>query len=227
MSQKKIGVVGWNTGENTFGVGKNYLTWISKFGAPIILTPHNREIENLDLLILPGGADINPWTYGEIPHFNTGTPNVMLEYFDAVMLPQYIESGIPIFAICRGAQKLWTLAGGSLDQHNNWHAQSESGTNDVAHGLCYTQDYKNWKGLLNKVNSRHHQTMDASGISKGIPDILDVIAYSEANKSNSYFPQIVEMFKFKTKEIYGVQFHPEDLPENELIPQIINSLLKN
>ena len=102
MSQKKIGIVGWNVGDNTFGVGKNYLTWISKFGAPIILTPHNREIENLDLLILPGGADINPWTYGEIPHFNTGTPNVMLEYFDATMLPQYIESGIPIFATCRG-----------------------------------------------------------------------------------------------------------------------------
>ena len=39
-----------------------------------------------------------------------------LEYFDTVMLQKYIDAGVPIFGICRGAQTMIAHFGGKLDQ---------------------------------------------------------------------------------------------------------------
>lgn len=99
---KRIGIVGWGTGENSFGVSKPYLNYFKTYGEVFILGPNEEVDSTLDLLILPGGKDVNPLRYGQIPSLFTGYQEPLLEYFDVTMLPRYIEQGVPIFGICRG-----------------------------------------------------------------------------------------------------------------------------
>lgn len=221
-SNKKIGIVGYSTGENSFGAGKSYLTFAARFGVPIILTPQH-DVEELDLLILPGGADLNPETYGQRPSYYTSQPNAVLEYFDRFMLPEYINNNTPILAICRGAQRIYAYYGGEIVQHNGWHDQSKY-NEDLAHELMYTEGFESYKKLLRKVNSRHHQTMSAK---HSIPEELQVIAYASATKANEYYPSIIEIFKHKEKPILAIQFHSEDLTGNDnLIPMLVREMLK-
>lgn len=64
---KIIGIPGWVIEGKYFGVGVSYANFISQFGRMRVLTPEDTvNPPKLDLLILPGGADINPVTYGEI-----------------------------------------------------------------------------------------------------------------------------------------------------------------
>ena len=103
------------------------------------------------------------------------------------------------------AQSIWAREGGEIVQHNGWHEQSRY-PDDQCHELVYVKEYAHFKKKLEKVNSRHHQTMSTV---EGIPDSLEVIAYAAAKEKNRYWPTIVEMFKFKEAPIYGCQFHPK------------------
>lgn len=218
---KRIGIPGWMTGDTTFGVGVSYLEFICKFGEPVIITPlDSQNPPEVDMVLAPGGADILPTSYGARPSFRTNKPNVMLEHFDAATLPKYIENETPIFAVCRSMQKIWTMYGGQLEQHNGWHDQSKHQF-DQCHELSFTDGFKDYSKLIKKVTSRHHQCADASVY---IPDELEVIAY--AKESNQACEEIVEIFRHKTLPIFGVQFHPEDhCGDDELSPQIIEEFL--
>lgn len=228
MSKRKIGIPGWVIDYKMFGVTLPYAEFAQRFGEVHILSPEMEVREDLDLLILPGGADVNPVRYGDSvkPSYYTSSPNTQLEYFDIHKLPKYIEIGMGILSICRGSQSLWTMFGGTLVQHNIYHQQSTH-PKDECHGLEWTtEEYRDTYGkLIQKVNSRHHQTMDAT---KGIPEELEVIAYSreEVSRNNFYTDKtIVEIFKHKTLPIFGYQGHPEDMPNDRLTEYIVENYL--
>jgi putative glutamine amidotransferase len=219
-NKKKIGIPGWLIDGKCFGVTLPYINYISKFGIPIIITPNQvNDLPEIDLLYLPGGLDVNPLNYNEMPGYYTQNPNVMLEYFDKHILPKYIENNTSIFAVCRGAQSLFTMYGGTLIQDFKEHKQSGYPT-DQCH-LIKPKDaslYKNYNELFKnlKVNSRHHQMM----IDDGKSNEIDIIAVAED------FTDIVEVWKHKTKDIWGVQYHPEDHGTNDKFsPFVINNLL--
>lgn len=215
---KLIGIPGWNVGETTFGVSHSYLQFICKFGKPVIILPQD-EISppEVDMILCPGGADILPTSYGAVPNFKTNKPNTMLEHFDGKILPQYIENGTPVFAICRGMQSLWARYGGQIEQDNGWHEQSSKFPQEQVHELCFTDAFKEFNKLIDKVTSRHHQCADASVF---IPDELEVIAYASAGKSQ-FWRQVVEIFRHKTLPITGVQFHPEDHDNSDQLSSTI------
>lgn len=221
---KKIGIPGWSIDGKYFGVGLSYAEYFRQFGEVIILMPDTPFRNDLDLLVLPGGADITPHQHANSTlSLYTGSSNPMLEYFDNVMLPDYLNSDTPIIGICRGAQKLWSLHGGEFIQHCIDHEQS-SYNKDECHGLFFTENYKHNSKLVEKVTSRHHQTMS---VKNGTPEQLTVIAYAkEGTGKTSYLREdIVEVFKVTDKEIYGVQYHPEDMPNDLFTPKLIENLL--
>ena len=123
---KKIGIVGWNTGENSFGVTKAYAEWISQYGVMQILSPQEGIVEDLDLLILPGGLDLAPQKSNMLPSFHTTNTDVMKQFFFDVNLDQYIQAGIPIFGICLGFQQLCVKFGGTLVQDYSFNYSSKS-----------------------------------------------------------------------------------------------------
>ena len=49
---KKIGIVGWKTGDNSFGVTVPYIDWLSNFGTVHILSPQKGSVVDLYLLVI-------------------------------------------------------------------------------------------------------------------------------------------------------------------------------
>lgn len=74
-------------------------------------------VASLDGLVLSGGADINPATYGEAAHPQTGAPRDDRDAFEGELLQAAIEAKLPFLGICRGAQMLNVELGGTLLQH--------------------------------------------------------------------------------------------------------------
>ena len=215
MNKKNICIVGWNVGDNSFGVTKTYLQYFSKYGNVYLITPSDFDkIYRCDLLVLPGGKDIDPRRYNHKPNFYTLPPDPMLEWFDAKALPKYIEKGIPIFGICRGLQTLAVHYNVPLDQHiSTWHDTSVKHRGELVNDLFNPERY-NWETLKfsgkrdNKgnpepdlrVNSLHHQAVLYRDLLEHT-DELKAIYISE--------DEVVEAMCHVTKPIISVQWHPK------------------
>lgn len=88
-------------------------------GVPILLPPHGGDasvVDVLDGLVVIGGADVDPSRYGAQPHERTVAQPDRDEHEDA-LIRAALDRGVPLFAICRGAQVLNVVLGGSLHQH--------------------------------------------------------------------------------------------------------------
>lgn len=203
---KRIGLVAWATGENSFGATKPYLNWLGQFGKVELLLPSTGMTEGLDLLVLPGGADITPQSYGEVPGYYTGNPDVYKQYFYDNNLRQYIDAGTKIIGICLGFQQLCALYGGKLVQDYPF-AYSSKHRAEFVDTLTFEAMYAD--GSDYKVNSLHHQGCFS------LPEECTVIARSQ-NKN-------IEIAKF-TENIYGFQYHPEEINDG-IANEIVNLLL--
>ena len=195
MSRKIIGIVGWKTGDNSFGVTVPYFEYLSKFGDVVIISPD--QYTKVDLLVLPGGKDVNPARYNQRPKLTTSDPNMILEYFDLYVLPEYIKNNVPIFAICRGLQTLNVFFGGTLKQHIPYHPYSSLSRDEKVHEVFIVDQEiaKRFKGKI-KTNSMHHQSIDKLG------EGIEIVMKSQDD--------IIEAIKHINKPIYAVQYHPEE-----------------
>jgi putative glutamine amidotransferase len=200
----KIGVVGWKVGDNSFGVTLPYAEYLSRLGELVIIHPNQEVIQDLDLLVLPGGADVDPGRYGQIPSLYTGNPNVLLEFFDRVRLPEYIKLGTNILGICRGMQSLAVHFGASLIQEIGAHEYSTKSRSELVHKVFiedkeFPTDYLT-KGKYIETNSLHHQAVDESTI---LETPIVVTGRTE--------DKTVEAIKIIGHNIVGVQWHPEEI----------------
>jgi len=226
-----IGVPGWKIGENSFGCTLVYLYYLSHFGEVKILTTINEVDESLDLLVIPGGSDVDPGRYNQAPGYYNSKPDPIKEYFDTAILPKYIENGTPILGICRGAQSIAVLFKAQLIQHMYHESNTEIlGRSATVHTLTladeskfkseYVKAYSDKAGKIKpiKVNSMHHQCISAYNFPS---NILEIIAYYKGSN-----PTSIEAFRHKTLPIYGLQYHPEELEEDPFGDYIVNLLIK-
>lgn len=204
--RKNIGIVSWKTGENSFGVTIPYLEFIDFFGDPVLISPTMSVPENLDAIILPGGPDIDPSRYNQIPDYRTGRPCPFREYFDKYLLEIAIKNKIPIFGICRGFQSINVHLGGKLTQTMYHETNSITDRSKKVHELILFPN-KFPQGLTKvvlakkevyKVNSIHHQGIKTDQLAEGLNSIAKYKGYIEA-------------FVHNTLPIAGVQYHPEEL----------------
>jgi gamma-glutamyl-gamma-aminobutyrate hydrolase PuuD len=216
-----IGIPGWLVGPNSFGVTVSYLNYLREtFNLPdiMILFPETPLITDLDLLVLPGGSDINPARYGAIPSFSTDKPDTFKEYFDTMILPEYIASKTPIFGICRGLQTICIHFGAELLQDMYHETNSVENPYEAVHELAIAPFNKNQNRKI-KVNSRHHQSVKMPGNDS----LIEVVAM------HAKYPQHVEAIKIKGYPIVAVQYHCEDLYESSGIKytqELLNYVLK-
>lgn len=181
---KKIAIVGWSTGQNSFGVSKTYLNFIYSMGAiPLIIYPdadpayHKTIIEQADILLLPGGPDLSSHLYGEAPHMYASDPCKFREFFFIKGLPQYIGN-IPIFGICLGFQMLNVHFGGKLiqDLPTGFHSSDIRGSH--THRAIPVEHFVNTgSGTIRRtrnssepmwVNSHHHQAVPVTDVGEGL-----------------------------------------------------------
>jgi len=77
----------------------------------------NRILDGLDGLIICGGKDVNPARYGQTAHPTTDEPRLDRDALEDALLSAALERDLPFLGICRGAQILNVVRGGTLIQH--------------------------------------------------------------------------------------------------------------
>lgn len=118
------------------------ISMLKRRGASVVAGPGQANIA-----MFTGGADICPLLYGELPIH--GTNSNLTRDREEVQLFKKIHPDMPKIGICRGAQLLNVMCGGSLWQDVNNHAIR--GTHLV---------YDGWFGHKDlEVTSTHHQMM--------------------------------------------------------------------
>jgi putative glutamine amidotransferase len=93
-------------------------------GLPVILPPHDETTADpaqllalLDGLVLAGGSDIDPASYGAEPDPHTKGSWPERDRFELALARGALERDLPLLGICRGMQLLNIALGGTLDQH--------------------------------------------------------------------------------------------------------------
>lgn len=209
MNKPIVGIVGWKIGENSYGATVTHLEYIQSFGCvPRILMPWEGVAEDIDMLYLPGGADLYPGSYGKVPEFKTGNPDVYKQFFYDFRLKEYIESGMPIFGVCLGFQMINVFFGARIDQNLLMHPQSDE-RGEEAHGVNFTDSAKaictisksGRKEGKYMVNSHHHQGI----MMQKLPEDIIPLAYYGGEEYG-----ILEACIHRKYPIGVVQWHPEE-----------------
>ena len=93
-------------------------------GVALILPPDDVVAESpdelldmLDGLILAGGSDIDPASYGAKPHAETRNTRPERDRFELALGTRALERDMPVLGICRGMEMLNVIQGGTLNQH--------------------------------------------------------------------------------------------------------------
>ena len=68
-------------------------------------------------LILAGGSDIDPASYGARPHPETRGTRPERDRFELALGTRALERDMPVLGICRGMEMLNVIQGGTLNQH--------------------------------------------------------------------------------------------------------------
>jgi putative glutamine amidotransferase len=164
-------------------------------------------LELCDGVVLQGGTDVAPGSYGEDPEDPRWHGDPHRDEYERRVIAAARAAGKPIFAICRGMQILNVALGGTLIQDIPTHVDSElphrdkalydGATHDVrvAPGSELAGAYEGAASL--EVNSVHHQCV------KRLADELTPVAWAEDG--------IVEAAERVDDRdwILAVQWHPE------------------
>ena len=73
-------------------------------------------VEALDGLVLQGGADVSPRSYGDHPLRPEWQGDILRDRYEMELLAGFVDVGKPVLGICRGAQLINVAYGGTLWQ---------------------------------------------------------------------------------------------------------------
>jgi gamma-glutamyl-gamma-aminobutyrate hydrolase PuuD len=76
-----------------------------------------RAVAALDALVLAGGPDIDPASYGAAPHPKTAGVRPERDSWEFALLAVALERDLPTLGICRGMELMNVACGGDLVQH--------------------------------------------------------------------------------------------------------------
>lgn len=157
------------------------------------------DIDGEGILLLHGGEDISPSIYNQTNnHFcNAAKVPSWRDTMEMMMVDRARKMDMPIVGICRGAQLLCAIDGGSLIQHIVGHTGG-------AHTLVDTRT-----GELISSNSCHHQMMVPNKYNNILATASSgCMGYTEDNDpiDIKVVPEIVHFPKLRA---LGIQGHPE------------------
>lgn len=174
------------------------------FDESVEVQPEQVKAGEVDAIVIWGGADISPSIYGHrVSRFTGASEN--MSYRDLVehsLVLAALHRGIPIIGVCRGAQLVCAMSGGSLVQHVDGHAGSN-------HGII-TDD-----GRSIVSNSLHHQMMNPFDVDHRL------LAWADGRRSEVYIGQDnvdipgfennpePEVVYFPKTNALAIQGHPE------------------
>jgi len=169
-------------------------------------------LDMLDGLILAGGSDIDPASYGAQPHPETRGMRPERDRFEIALGTRAIERDMPVLGICRGMQMLNVIQGGTLDQHlgSELHRHTPGAFTD--HGVRLEPGSLAARvvgGEQTEVKSAHHQGLDELG--------EGVVASGHADDG------IVEAIEVPAHGFaVGVLWHPEEDERSRVVGSLVS-----
>ena len=230
-----------------YNINKAYIEYIKESGYnPVVIFPESDLDFIVNIcqgLLLPGGIDLDPIFYRENNLASDGS-DPGKDDFERRVLWAFTDANKPVFGICRGFQlivrefireqpKFEELL--QYWQHINSHSlvvERKVNRSQPTHSVrcrledLYGQDTGN-NITDHFVNSMHHQAVIAfpppkvgnkpSKISMIYGD-LKIIAYTNRGTDNKVHSILIEGVKiFGNKNWMGVQWHPEELKDYNLL----------
>ncbi len=161
-------------------------------------------------LILSGGRDVHPSTYGRKDSLNVCVTHKKRDEVELFLMNSAMRDSLPILGICRGHQILNAILGGDLYQDIPTQYESDSiivhrdpeEQEYVFHSIQLDTSsalYKLYGAQEFEVNSFHHQAVKVQG--RG----MKIVAHAPdgLNEASEWAKGIEDRW------IIGVQWHPE------------------
>jgi putative glutamine amidotransferase len=207
---------------------RQYVDAVQRAGGAAILLPVDDgwtedpagAIDLLDGLVLAGGVDVDPATYGEQPHEETVGIQAGRDACELALLACARERKMPVLGICRGMQLLNIAGGGTLVQHvpdvfTGVHRVTPGSFEGSEHPVALTPG-----SLIERIigaerinlNSHHHQAVGRLGEGLTMTAVSAEDELPEAIESSS------EPF------VLGVQWHPEADPDDRVIGALVDAV---
>lgn len=207
-------------------------------GSPVLLPPIGTEeaaLDGLHGLVVVGGTDVGAERYGARPHPLTRAQPARDEH-DLRLTRAALARGLPLLAICRGAQILNVAGGGTLHQHVPEAVPGSDYRREV--GVFGSVDFETRPGsaaraLLGERASApcyHHQSLDriapgyrvTAAAADGTVEVIEPESPAPGASGSSGSAGSAESSGSSESGsgaapagfVLGVQFHPEQNPED-------------
>lgn len=186
--------------------------------------PIQQLMAEADGLVLGGGGDVSPLLYGGDPGNSTlQGVNPLRDANEVELVHHALQKGVPVLGICRGAQVINVVRGGTLVQdvrRDIGTSLNHHGPEETLHTALHTVEVAA-DSLLSRllcisgaveVNSAHHQAIAiiGGGLRVSAQAADGVIEAIESTESDEI--------------LLGVQWHPENLWPTQ---HHANTLLRN
>lgn len=209
------------TGKTLQYVEQSIAHWVMSTGSLAVMIPSptgatqrgdvtlDHYAQWLDGLVLHGGADVSPLSYGEAPLQEKWAGDKIRDEYEIDLVAAFERAGKPVFGVCRGLQLLNVAYGGTLYQDiatqvpdslshrdasvydRNFHPV------DIVPGSRLAQLYPGQQRV--KVNSIHHQA---------IKDLADGFVTEAVSREDGLIEAIRRPDAGKPY-MAAVQWHPE------------------
>jgi putative glutamine amidotransferase len=200
--------------QEAFLLPRSYIRAVQSAGGLVVMIPPDEAVrddpdqllEFIDGLILAGGADVDPGSYGAQPHPETRGTVPERDAFEIALARRAMERVIPLLGICRGMQLMNVARGGTLLQHlpeshgHHEHRRALGTFDDADHDVRLVEGslaHRAAGGVLHATKSHHHQGVDRLG------DGLVVTGWAVMDE----LPEALELDDHPFA--VGVQWHPE------------------
>lgn len=176
-------------------------------------------LEGLDALMLAGGADIDPSSYGGPRHPKVTNTRVDRDRAEIALFTRALERDMPVLGICRGMQLMNVARGGTLIQHlpddvgHTDHRRSLGSFDNADHDVRLEPGSLAARAcgeVLHATKSHHHQAVAELGdgvVASGWSVLDDLVEAIE-------LPDVAWAL--------GVQWHPEVDPRSRVVRAFVH-----
>ncbi|MBA2349616.1 MAG: gamma-glutamyl-gamma-aminobutyrate hydrolase family protein [Solirubrobacterales bacterium] len=192
-------------------------------GLAVLLVPDGAApeavLDVVDGLLVTGGADLDPATYGQDPHPETAAAFPGRDRFELALIRAATERDLPLLAVCRGMQVLNVARGGSLLQHlpevvgHEEHRRTAGTFAGNDHEVVLSAGSLAARAAgeeRHRTLSHHHQGIDRVG--EGL------VVTGRATRDD-----LVEAVEDPTRRwVLGVQWHPEADERSGVIAALVD-----